>query len=403
MPRYLYKALSSAGETMEGEMEAPAKHIVIERLQESGHLPIRATELNGRRAGRIRGGGRKRISNRDVTNFTRELATMLNAGLTLDHALETLINLSATRPLRQMLERVRTSVQAGGTLSMALQQEGNTFNLFYLNMVRAGEAAGALELILTRLTDYKKRSAELRESVIGALIYPVILVCAAAAAMVILLIFVVPQFTPLFEDMGAALPLSTQIVVGLAHLLVDYWWLLLFALGATVWFVHTQYAEPASRRRWDAMFLRTPLLADLISKVEVARFSRTLGTLIGNGVPLLTGVGIVRETLSNQVLAEAMEGVSVSLEQGRGLAKPLADAGCFPELAVQLVQVGEDTGQLGTMLDKLADVYDAEVRFAVKRTIAILEPALILGMGLVIAGIIISILLAILALNDFVV
>jgi len=199
------------------------------------------------------------------------------------------------------------------------------------------------------------------------------------------------------------LPLSTQIVVGLAHLLVDYWWLLLFALGTTVWFVNTQYTEPSSRRRWDAMFLRTPLLADLISKVEVARFSRTLGTLIGNGVPLLTGVGIVRETLSNQVLAEAMEDVSVSLEQGRGLARPLADAGCFPELAVQLVQVGEDTGQLGTMLDKLADVYDAEVRFAVKRTIAILEPALILGMGLVIAGIIISILLAILALNDFVV
>ena len=408
MARFLYKAISSDGETIQGEMEAPSRTAVIERLQESGHLPILADELgsaDGRRswlAGTRLFFRPRRMSRDDVALLTRQLSTMLRAGVPLDSALGMLIDLAARGPVRQTLERIRELVHGGASLSDALAAQPGVFGRFYLSMIRAGEASGALEAVLARLCEYFDRSKELRETVKSALVYPAILVVVAGISLIVLVTFVVPQFTPLFEDLGGTLPLATRIVITVAEFVRNYWWLLVMLVVAVYWLIQSQLSDPKTRDAWDAVALKIPLLSDLITKVEVARFSRTLGTLLVNGVPMLAGVSITREILGNRVLANALQKVSVSLEQGRGMATPLLETGCFPSLAVQLVRIGEETGKLEEMLLQIADIYDTEVRDAVKRLLALLEPVLILGMGVLIAAIIMSILVAILSLNELV-
>jgi general secretion pathway protein F len=245
-----------------------------------------------------------------------------------------------------------------------------------------------------------ERSKELRETVKSALIYPVILVGVAVLSVVILLMWVVPQFSQMFEESGKALPLPTQIVIAAGDGVRNYWWVMvLVGIGAYSWFAR-QMREPVSRYRWDKWMLTLPLVGDLVGKLEVARFSRTLGTLIGNGVTLLAALSIVKETLTNSVMSEALTEVAGKLKEGKGLGKPLMDTALFPKLAVHLVMVGEETGRLQEMLIRIADIYDREVHSAVKRMLALMEPVLILGLGLVIGGIIMSILVAILSVND---
>jgi general secretion pathway protein F len=281
-----------------------------------------------------------------------------------------------------------------------MEAQKGVFSRLYLNMVRAGEAGGAVDIVLTRLAEYMERARELRDIVTSALIYPTILLGVAGLSVIILLIFVVPQFQQLFEDAGQALPFATQVVITVGEWLQGYWWLLLGALAALVRYFRKQFSQPAKRYRWDQRLLKVPLIGELITKLEVARFSRTLGTLMVNGVPLLTALAIVKETLSNQVLALSMGNVSESLKQGRGLAQPLMEVSDFPRLAVHMIRVGEETGHLEEMLIQVADVYDKEVRATIKRLLAVLEPALILSLGLIIAAIIMSILMAILSVNE---
>ncbi|TVR63641.1 MAG: type II secretion system F family protein, partial [Candidatus Competibacteraceae bacterium] len=327
--------------------------------------------------------------------LTQQLSNLLNAGLPLDRALTILISVTDDAPSKSLLERVQDQVRGGSTLADALEAQG-TFSRFYLNMVRAGEAGGALEAVLKRLTEFLERSRALRESVSSALIYPLILLSVAALSVIILLTFVVPQFEQLFADAGRALPLATQIVIAAGHGFRYYWWVGLLAILLLATALRRQLNQPESRVRWDRWFLSLPLFGDLIAKVETARLSRTLGTLLGNGVSLLNALTIVRETLSNRVLALALGEVAEHVKTGRGLADPLLEAGDFPKLAVQMIRVGEETGQLQEMLLQVADTYDEEVQTAVKRLLTLLEPALILGLGVVIAGIIMSILVAIL-------
>jgi general secretion pathway protein F len=267
-------------------------------------------------------------------------------------------------------------------------------------MLRAGEAGGALDVVLERLSEFMERSRELRETVQSALIYPAILVGVAVLSVAVLLVWVVPQFSAMFESSGKALPLPTQIVIALGEFVGHWWWALLLAgVALWLWFAR-QMREPSSRRVWDRRLLRLPLFGDLIAKVEVARMARTLGTLLVNGVSLLTALSIVRETLSNQVLSESLGKVAAQLKEGKGLGKPLMETGLFPKLSVHMVMVGEETGKLQEMLLRVADVYDREVRSAVKRMLSLLEPVLILGLGSVIGAIIMSILVAILSVND---
>jgi len=403
MALYRYKAANPEGEVLEGELEARDRAAAIERLQSLGYIPIRAEQTlagGARRSGWITLRRSKRLSQAQLVVLTQELATLLRARLPLDRALEVLIDLSGQGTTGQLLTRIREGVHGGATLSAAMEAQGGVFSRLYLNMLRAGEAGGAVELVLTRLSEYLERARELQESVTSALIYPAILLSVAGLSVLVLLVYVVPQFEQLFADAGAALPFATQVVISMGNFLRDYWWLLIGAAVVIGLYFRKQLSQPATRYRWDQRFLKLPLAGELITKIEVARFSRMLGTLLTNGVPLLSGLSIVKETLGNQVLAEGVGTVAERLKHGHGLAEPLTEMAYFPRLAVHMMRVGEETGQLEEMLMQVAEVYDREVRATVKRMLALLEPVLILGLGLVIAAIIMSILIAILSVNE---
>ena len=403
MPRYRYEAVDSSGEMLRDVVEAPSAEAAVERLRDQGLLPLTVTEVRG---GIFSLGGgqplfsqRRALGRKPLGLLTQQLANLLHAGMPLDRALTILISVSEDPQARTLLERVQEKVRGGSSLADAMEAQG-AFSRFYLNMIRAGEAGGALEVVLKRLNEFLERSQALRETVTSALIYPLILLSVSALSVIILLTFVVPQFQQLFADAGKALPLATQIVIALGEGFRHYWWagaIAVFFLGALL---RQQLHNPQSRARWDRWFLRLPLFGDLIAKVETARLARTLGTLLGNGVSLLSALTIVRETLTNQVLAVAMDEVAEQVKTGHGLAEPLQEVGGFPQLAVQMIRVGEETGQLQEMLLQVADTYDSEVQTAVKRMLTLLEPAMILGLGAIIAGIIMSILVAILSLNE---
>ena len=404
---FRYKAVSHGGEMLQGEIEAPSQAAAIEKLQGAGHLPISA-EAGGGAAIRGQRPGfrwpRPGAARHDaIRALTRELATLLQAGLPLDQALSTLAEVSASPAVKKLVRDIYARVQGGAALSQAMEAQGESFSRLYLNLIRAGEAGGALETVLQRLADYLERSAALRANIVSALIYPVILLCIALFSVSALLIFVVPQFVPLFEDTGAALPLATRLVFGAAEGLQRFWWALPLALAIGGWLLQNRLKAPAGRLRWHSFLLRLPLSGGLITRLEVARFARTLGTLLGNGVPLLTGVALVREVITNQAIAAVMGRVTARLEQGGRLAEALVREPHFPALAVQLIRVGEESGQLEAMLLKIADIYDTEVNTTIKRLLALVEPVLILGLGGLIAVIIISILVAILGLNELVV
>ena len=403
MPLFRYKAVTPTGEAQEGEMEGLAQYAVVERLQSMGLIPIRVDETVAQVAGLGIGQGlfrKNRVMQDDVAVFTQELATLLKAGLPLDRCLEILIGLSASEAVRLLMTQVREDVRGGAALSAALEAQSGIFSRFYLNMIRAGEAGGALDVVLQRLNEFMERSKELKETVKSALMYPAILIGVAVLSVVVLLMWVVPQFSHMFEESGKALPLPTQIVIGAGDFVQRYWWVMMLGgVGLYSWFSR-QMREPASRYKWDKRLLGLPLVGDLVGKLEVARFSRTLGTLLGNGVSLLTALSIVKDTLSNTVMSEGLGIVAVQLKEGKGLGRPLMDTGLFPKLAIHLVMVGEETGKLQEMLIRIADIYDREVHSTVKRMLALMEPVLILGLGLVIGGIIMSILVAILSVND---
>lgn len=405
MPLYRYKAVASSGETQEGELECSSSEKAVQRLQDMGLIPIRVDVAAKSLAATpsvlgVRTIGGARVSQDDVAVLTQELATLLKAGLPLDRALEILISLSANDAVCQLMTDLREDVRGGAALSAALEARGPVFSKFYLNMVRAGEAGGALDVVLQRLSEFMERSKELRETVKSALIYPAILVGVAVLSVALLLVWVVPQFSQMFEESGKALPVPTQVVIAVGDIVRAYWWaMILGGVGAYVWFSR-KLQDVQFRLRWDRWLLSLPLVGDLIGKLEVARFTRTLGTLIGNGVALLTALSIVKETLGNTYMAQGLSQVASQLKEGKGLGAPLMESGLFPKLAVHLVTVGEETGKLQDMLLRIADIYDREVHGAVKRMLSLMEPILILGLGLVIGGIIMSILVAVLSVND---
>ena len=412
MPVYKYKAVNAAGAVASGELEAANESEIVERLRDQGMLPMHVAQASGPAAAtgsapaeaapRTRLFASKKVTRDQLLGLTRELATLLQAGLPLDRALETLIGLSDSPPTTALLQQVRDDVRGGKSLSQALDARREVFSRFYINIVRAGEAGGALGLVLTRLADTMERNKELRESVKSALIYPTILIGVAVLSVMVLLVWVVPQFEQTFAQAGKALPLPTQIVIFVGTGLRNYWWAVIAAVVLGVWFIRRRLANPVTRLRFDARVLRLPLIGDLMTKVDVARFARTLATLLGNGVTLLTGLSIVRETIGNGVLAQALDGVIVRLREGKGFGRPLGETGVYPRLAVQMIMVGEESGRLEEMLVRVADVYDREVQMAVKRFLAVLEPVLILSLAVFIGGIVFSILLGVMGMSELV-
>ncbi len=412
MPLYHYRAVDAAGAVAMGELEAANESEIVERLRDQGMLPMQVGPAAAGRGAAVTTAGAaparrpfwlsKTVTRDQVGNLTRELATLLRAGLPLDRALELLIQLAPSPAVGALLQGIRDEVRGGKSLSQALDARREVFSRFYVNIVRAGEAGGALGVVLTRLADTMERNKELRDSVTAALIYPSILILVAVASVMVLLVYVVPQFEQTFAQAGKALPLATQIVVVVGRFLRSWWWALLAGIVLFVIATRRHLRQPAARRRWDGRMLRLPLIGDLLVKVEVARFARTLATLLANGVTLLAGLGIVKETLGNVVLAGALDGVTARLREGKGFGRPLVETGLYPRLATQMILVGEESGRLEEMLTRVAEVYDREVQVSIKRFLAILEPVLILSLAVMIGGIVFSILLGVMGMSELV-
>ena len=341
------------------------------------------------------------MSQKDIALFTGELATLLESGLPLDKSLLVLIGLTEDNErVSKLIARVLEKVKGGSSLADALEKQSGIFSKFYLNMIRAGEAGGSLGDVLTRLSDYLERSRDLKDTVSTALIYPAILLIMSIASLFVMLTFVVPQFSEMFASAGKALPVSTQIVVGLAQWLQSYWWALLLGVVFAVSYMRLQLADPVKKKVWDARFLKLPLAGTIILNKETANISRTLGTLLGNGVSILSSLVIVRETVDNLVLAAAIQDTEEQLKQGKNMSDALLEKAIFPKMAMQMIKMGEETGRLEEMLLRVATIYDKQLRVAIQRMLALLEPVLIISLGLMIGGIIVSILLAILSVND---
>jgi len=414
MPIYRYKAVDASGDVAIGELEAANESEIVERLRDQGMLPMQVDPASARRAVARASSGAgasrarrplfapRRVTGDQLGNLTRELATLLRAGLPLDRALEILIQLAPTPPVASLLQQIRDDVRGGKALSQALDARRDIFSRFYVNIVRAGEAGGALAVVLSRLADTMERNKELRESVTAALIYPTILVAVAVLSVMILLAWVVPQFEQTFAQAGKALPFATQVVVVAGRFVRTWWWAILLGVVLFSMLMRRHLARPHVRRRWDARVLHWPLVGDLVVKIEMARFARTLATLLGNGVTLLAGLSIVKETLSNMILAGALDGVIARLREGKGFGAPLAETGLYPRLATQMILVGEESGRLEEMLTRVAEVYDREVQVSIKRMLAFLEPALILGLAVLIGGIVFSILLGVMGMSELV-
>ena len=402
MPLFTYKAINNLGETEEGIKDALNEQALIAALQSEGLIPIRVKPANSRSFLGLGFGAKKsKLSQKDIALLTSELATLLGSGLPLDKSLLVLMDLTEDNErLTKLIARVLEKVKGGVSLADALEMQQGIFSKFYLNMIRAGEAGGGLDEVLTRLSEYLERSQELKDSVSTALIYPIILLVMSLASLFIMLTFVVPQFTEMFESAGKALPVSTQIVVALAEWLQRYWWALLLGFVFISSYMKYQLADPIRKKVWDGLFLKLPLAGTIITNKETANISRTLGTLLGNGVSILSALVIVRETVDNLVMASAIADAEEQLKQGKHLSDALLEKRLLPKMAMQMIKMGEETGRLEEMLLRVATIYDKQLRVAIQRLLAFLEPVLIITLGLMIAGIIVSILLAILSVND---
>ena len=404
MPVFQYKAATSDGEVVNGTMNGNNRAQVVAQLQSLGQIPIRVDESRpsntARRSWRWR---KQRLGDEQIAAATRELSTLLRAGLPLDRALGILNSLTDNERMAQMLANVRERVKGGASLADAVEAQDGAFSRFYVNLLRAGEAGGAMEVILERLAEHMENSKEIRDTLVSAMIYPAILIFVVVMSIFILLGYVVPQFTELFEGVGQALPLPTRITIAAGEILQGYGWVFVLIITLAVWLIRQQLADPRHSLRWHAWFLRLPLAGSIITKIEVARFARTLGALLHNGVPLLKALSIVKDTVGNQVIAAGIERVASSLKEGQSLAEPLAETATFPSFAVHMIRVGEESGHLEEILMQVATLYDRETQTTLKRALALLEPLLILVLGLIIAAVIISILVAIMSVNQLVI
>lgn len=404
MPLYKYRAVSAAGEVLDGEMEAPSTATVAERLAEMGHTPVRAEEAS--KAGRRKFDGaallrlRRRVSRRDLALVTRELSTLLHAGVPLDRSLEILATIVERKYLSGAIDQVLRRVRSGDSLADAMATRPRDFPDFYNSMVKAGEVGGVLDQVLERLAEFLERSQAIADSVRSALVYPVILVVVACISLIVLLTAVIPQFRPLFESAGQALPLPMLVLVGVGDIFSTFWWAFLIGIAAAVMFARRALSQHDTRLKFHAAALRWPLVGALVRKTEAARFCRMLSTLLRNGVGLLSALAVTGNTLNNLALSEATDRAAAAVKEGRSLSRACADEDVLPPLALSLIRVGEETGELERMLDQVAEIQERDVQRTIGRLLSLLVPALTIGLGLIVAVVIVTLLSAILGVNQ---
>ena len=404
MPSFRWSAVTPGGEVMHGVTEAADRASVVERLQRQGQVVLRAEPADGRwRLSdllQIELGGRRGIDRATLGEVTRELAIMLGAGQDLDRALRFVVENVGNTRARAILAEVRDKVRSGSSLAAALAAEPRSFSRLYVGLVRAGEAGGTLPATLDRLAALLERERSLTSSMRAALIYPAVLVIAAIGSIFLLLDYVLPQFTPIFEQAGAELPASTRALMLLGQMTgAAAPWLLVLAV-AVVLIARRALAAPALRLKVDRFLLRLPVAGRLLQETLAARLTRTLGTLLQNGMPLISALAIAKDALGNLAAAAAVDAASVEAKAGRGLARPLREAGLFPARTIHLLQLGEEAAQLAAMSLKAADIHDEQARLIVQRIVALAIPIITITMGLAVAGIVGALLTALLSLND---
>ncbi len=409
MAHFKFKAVSADGKVTHGVLQKDTVGELALALAKEGLTPLNIDQIDEKDAANASSGGLisgfSSVSSKTkdkITDFTRELAIMLSSSVPLDRSLSVLGNMEATDArISGIIKNISEDVRKGNSLADAFEKH-KEFSGFYISMVRAGEASGALDITLTRLAEYLERSKALRQTVISALMYPAILLFVAVLSLVLLLGFVVPKFADLFDDMGGTLPLPTQIVMTAGNWVGSYWWLLLAGLAGLVWLAQTLWKKPGFKAWLDRKLLSLAIVGDMIAKIETARLTRTFSTLLQGGVAIVNALSIAHATVANTTLRSDLSSGIASLKEGGALSTTLLEKGNFPALAMHMIQVGEETGQLEEMLVKVADIYEEEVNSAVKRFLALLEPVLILGLGALIAGIILSILVGIMEVNELV-
>ncbi|HYG05912.1 MAG TPA: type II secretion system F family protein [Stenotrophomonas sp.] len=394
MTLYRYKALTGEGEMLDGQMEAASEAEVVARLQEQGHLPVEARAAQADDAGPgLRALWRQRVlAGPSLVQFTHQLASLLGAGQPLDRALSILMELPEDARERRTLTAIRDAVRGGAPLSSALERQHGVFSRLYVNMVRAGEAGGSLQETLQRLADFLERNQALRGRVINALVYPAILLLVVGLALLFLLGYVVPQFAQMYESLDVVLPWFTRGVLAVGLFVRDAWLVFVVVPGLALLWLERRRRDPAFRLALDGWLLRRRLIGGLVARLDTARLARTLGTLLRNGVPLLQALGIGRGVLDNRVLMAEVERATEEVRNGHGLAQALGRGKQFPRLALQMIQVGEESGALDSMLLRVADTFEQESAQAIDRLLAALVPVLTLLLASVVGGVIIAVL-----------
>lgn len=402
MATYDYRVTDAAGRLVTGSMEAKDEDTLVARLRELGYLPIEV--------GLSRGGFKSspaswrpnlspRVKGRDVAAFTHELQSMLSAGMALDRALSILSGVQGAA-LRPVVDDIARGIQGGRTLAECLEAHPKAFPAVYVNTVRAGETGGSLEGALERLARLIEDSERLKEDLKSALIYPMVLTFASASAIVVMLLFVIPRFEDAFAELGGAMPLPTRMLLLASSILAGYWWAAVLAFAASILAARRYLRSGQGREALDRMVLRLPVAGGVAARSAASRFSRTLGTLLQGGLPVTEALGLAVSTMGNSYMESKAAPIAEGVRKGRGIAAPLRESGVFPEVAAQMLAIGEETGRLDEVLIKLADGFDREVSVRLKRTLALLEPAIILVMAAVVGFIVISLLLAVFSLND---
>jgi type IV pilus assembly protein PilC len=389
MPVFQYTARSASGEVKSASIQAPTRDEAVNRLRRQ-----RLTVVKVEEARPAKGAGGK-IAMRDVVIFTRQFSTMVNAGLPLVQALDILARQSENPALAAAVRAVVADVEQGNTVADAMRKQPKAFNDLYTNMVAAGEMGGILDVILNRLAVFMEKNDALVRKVKGAMIYPTVILCVAGLCVVVLLWRVIPVFSAMFASVGMELPLPTQVVIGLSSFLNQFWWMLLLGGAGTVVAVRRYYATSSGQLVIDALLLKVPVLGDVLRKSAVSRFTRTLGTLVSSGVSILDGLEITARTAGNRVVEDAVMQSRASIAGGDTIAGPLDKSGVFPPMVISMINVGEQTGGLDEMLSKIADFYDDEVDAAVSGLLSLLEPIMIVFLGVVVGGMIVAMYLPI--------
>ncbi|MGV8080656.1 MAG: type II secretion system F family protein [Syntrophales bacterium] len=380
---------------MEGFVEAIDYNAAIEKLKISGNIPLKVLPV---RKGKRDNKSNIRQLKSNLQLFTGELSVLLDAGLPLDRSLNILSDIFENEGMREVIRSILKSIREGKSFSEALQNHPHVFPKLYINMIRAGEVSGVLHIVLDKLNEYLASTKELKEHIFSAMIYPAVLLATGILSIIVLIAFVIPRFSAIFTELGASLPLPTKILLAVSSTIQSYWWIILL-IAASGWILLTKYIKTEKGRYWwDELKLR--VLKDVIIELETERFFRTLGTLLKSGVPLIQAIQNARDVIGNEVVVKSLEALSKRVKEGKGMAGPLSETKIFPSLALSMVKVGEETGQLDNMLLKVASIYEKNLKETIKRFISLLEPIMILSMGFMIGFIVISILMAIFSITD---